>query len=129
MKVNPPKSWPWKHNGTTIVAAVMIHKVMNSRTNVLQKKIQFEKKVKTLYPIHLPLQESYVTITILEWLVSKWHTVHVWQKSLRKNILGYFRWYPVFWLLRNPSWKATHMQELVRHFMLRLSSNIQNRTS
>ena len=31
-----------------------------------------EKKVKTLNPYHLPLQEMYVTITILERLVSTW---------------------------------------------------------
>ena len=63
MKVNPPKSWPWKHNGTTIVATVMIHKVMNSRTNVLQNKCILKKKLRlcTLFTFHyrnimLPLQ-------------------------------------------------------------------------
>ena len=47
VKLNPPPSWPWKENGTTVVDAAMILKVVNNwgsvlRTNILKKKIDFE---------------------------------------------------------------------------------------
>ena len=69
VKVNPPQNWPWKQNGTTVVAAVMILKVLDNWRSMLQINIF----LKSLNPNLLPLQEMYVTITILEWLVSTWH--------------------------------------------------------
>ena len=47
VKLNPPQSWPWKENGTTVVDAAMILEVVNNwgsvlRTNILKKKIDFE---------------------------------------------------------------------------------------
>ena len=69
VKVNPRQSWPWKQNGTTVVAAVMILKVLDNWRSMLQINIF----LKSLNPNLLPLQEMYVTITILEWLVSTWH--------------------------------------------------------
>ena len=69
VKVNPRQSWPWKQNGTTGVAAVMILKVLGNWRSMLQIQIF----LKSLNPNLLPLQEMYVTITILEWLVSTWH--------------------------------------------------------
>ena len=30
VEVNPPQSWSWKQNGTTVVAAVMILEVVNN---------------------------------------------------------------------------------------------------
>ena len=33
---NSPQSWPWKQSGTTIVAAVMIHKIVNHWRSALQ---------------------------------------------------------------------------------------------
>ena len=69
VEVNPPQSWPWKQYGTAVVAAVMILKVLDNWRSVLQINIF----LKSLNPNLLPLQEMYVTITILEWLVSSWH--------------------------------------------------------
>ena len=43
---------------------------MNNWQSVLQ--INILKKNLALNPNHLPLQEMYVTITIVKWLVSKW---------------------------------------------------------
>ena len=68
VKVNPRQSWPWKQSGTTVVAAVMILKVLGNWRSMLQINIF----LKSLNPNLLPLQEMYVTITILEWLVSTW---------------------------------------------------------
>ena len=71
VEVNPLQSWPWKQNGTTVVAAVMILEVVNNWKSVLQISI-LKKKLKSLNPHHVPLQKMYVTITILEWLASTW---------------------------------------------------------
>ena len=67
---NPPESWPWKQNGTTVMAAVMILEVVNNWRSALQ--INILKESCTLNPTSLPLQKKYVTITITEWLVSTW---------------------------------------------------------
>ena len=66
VEVKPPQSWPWKQNGTTVVAAMMILELVSIWRSVLQ--INIWKKSYTLNPNHLLLQEMYVTITILEWL-------------------------------------------------------------
>ena len=46
VELNPPQSWPWKHNSTTAVAAVIILEVVDNWTSVLQinilKKTDFE---------------------------------------------------------------------------------------
>ena len=47
VEVDPPQSWPWKQNGTTAVAAVIILEVVKNWKNVLQinilmKKVDFE---------------------------------------------------------------------------------------
>ena len=47
VEVNLPQSWPWKQNGTTFVAAVMILEVVNNwktvlQINILKKKLDFE---------------------------------------------------------------------------------------
>ena len=47
VEVNPPQSWPWKQNGNTVVAAVMILKVVNNwrsmlQINILKKTLDFE---------------------------------------------------------------------------------------
>ena len=44
---NPPQSWPWKQNGTTVVGVVMILEVMNNwrselQINILKKQLDFE---------------------------------------------------------------------------------------
>ena len=70
VEVNPFQSWPWKQNGTTVVAAVMILEVENNWRSVLQ--INILKKSYSLNSNHVPLQKMYVTITILEWLASTW---------------------------------------------------------
>ena len=67
VEVNLLQSWPWKQKGSTVVAAVM---KLWTTEEVLQ--INILKKSYTMNPNHLPLQEMYVTITILEWLVSIW---------------------------------------------------------
>ena len=36
VEVNPPQSWPWKQNGTTVVAALIIFKDVSNWTSVLQ---------------------------------------------------------------------------------------------
>ena len=66
VEVNPPRSWPWKQNGTSVVASKMILEVVNNWRSMLQINI---KKKKILNPNHLPLQEKYV---ISIWLVSAW---------------------------------------------------------
>ena len=43
VEVNPPQSWPWKQNGTTVVAAVMIVKVVKNWRNMSQMKILKKK--------------------------------------------------------------------------------------
>ena len=43
VKVNPPQSWPWKQDGTTVVAALMILEVVNKWRSVLQTNIFFKK--------------------------------------------------------------------------------------
>ena len=69
VEVNPPQGWLWKQNGTTVMAAVMIFEVVNNRKSVSQINILIKR---TLNPNHLPLQEIYITIIILRWLVSTW---------------------------------------------------------
>ena len=44
---NPPQTWPWKQNGTTVAAAVMIVEVKNNwqsvlQINILKKRLGFE---------------------------------------------------------------------------------------
>ena len=39
MEVNPPQSWPWKQNGTTVVATKMTIEVVNNWRSELQKNI------------------------------------------------------------------------------------------
>ena len=36
VEIDPPQSWPWKQNGATIVATVMILRVANNWISVLQ---------------------------------------------------------------------------------------------
>ena len=43
-----PQSWPWKQNGTTVVAAVMILEVVNNWRRVSQ--IHILKKIKDFEP-------------------------------------------------------------------------------
>ena len=78
-------------------------------------------------PNHLLLQEMYVIITILEWLVSTWHkqlTENPEERHLELSdylnkiwgalvTLSALQWTPVA--------KATHLQELAGCFRLRLS--------
>ena len=49
VKVNPPRTWPWKQNGTTVAAAVIIFELVKNWRSVFQinilkkrKKIDFE---------------------------------------------------------------------------------------
>ena len=47
VEANPPQSWPWKQNSTTVVAAVTILEIVNNwrcvlQTNILKKKLDFE---------------------------------------------------------------------------------------
>ena len=37
VEVNPPQSWPWKQNGTTVVADAIVLEVMNNWRNVIEK--------------------------------------------------------------------------------------------
>ena len=39
LEVNPPQGWPWKQNCTTVVAAVMILKVVSNWKSMLQINI------------------------------------------------------------------------------------------
>ena len=39
LAVDPPQSWPWKQNGTTVVPAVMILEVVNKWRSLLQVNI------------------------------------------------------------------------------------------
>ena len=99
---------------------------------------KFWKKSQTLNPSHLPSQEMYVTIAILEWLMSTW--VYVWQKFRRKNISNWV----IVWIKFNVLWllevfysalassgpqlqRSTRLQELARCFRPRLSPEVQNR--
>ena len=75
------KMVPWKQNGTKLVTLkTKWYQTCGCSDDSrcweqLKKHVTdkyFEKKVKTLNPCHLPLQEMYVTITILVRLVSTW---------------------------------------------------------
>ena len=69
----PSSKLTLKKNGTTVVATVILE-VMDWRC-VLQIfwNNSILKKSWTLNPNQFLSQEMYVTITILEWLVSTWH--------------------------------------------------------
>ena len=108
VEVNPPQNWPWKQNGTTVVVAVMILKVVNNR--------QIFWKIKSWLWNLITLQEMHVTITILEWMVSTWceclteipEEKHLKLKdylNLNLRSFGYFKCSTVFWLLLDPSYK------------------------
>ena len=43
VEVNPPQSWPWKQDGTTVVVALMILEVVNKWRSVLQTNIFLKK--------------------------------------------------------------------------------------
>ena len=43
VEVNPPQSWPWKQNGTTVVATLMILEVVKKLRSMLQINIIFWK--------------------------------------------------------------------------------------
>ena len=67
VEVNPPQSRPWKQNGITVEAAVMILEVVNYwrsvlQINILKKKLGFEPK------------STFVTgnVTNMLWLVPTW---------------------------------------------------------
>ena len=61
---SPPQSWPSRQNGTTVTVSMIIFKMCH---------LKIFWKSYTLNPNHLLLQEKYVAITIVEWLVSAWH--------------------------------------------------------
>ena len=89
MKVNLPQIWPWKQNGTTTVAAVMILKVVNNWRIVLNR-------LWTLITFHyrkcmLPLQ--YLSECCL-------HNIYVWQKFFRK-IISYW---VIIWIKLKVLW-------------------------
>ena len=67
---NPPKSWPWKQNGTTVVAAVKIPEVVNNWRSVLQ--INHLKKKLDLEPESSSVTGIVCYLTILECVVSTW---------------------------------------------------------
>ena len=59
---NPPQSWPWKQNGTTVVAVAIF---------LIKKRVRdkyFEKS--DFKPESSLLQEKYITFTIVDWLVT-----------------------------------------------------------
>ena len=89
---NPPQRWPWKQNVITVVAAVMIIKVVNNWRSTIQ--------VNRLNSNYLLLQGKYVTITTVEWLMSTWHiclTEILEKKHLKlSDCLNKFK---VLWLL------------------------------
>ena len=43
VEVNPPQSWPWKQNGTTVVATLMILEIVKKLRSMLQINIIFWK--------------------------------------------------------------------------------------
>ena len=111
VEVNSSHSWPWKHNGTTVLAAVMILEVVNNWRSMLQVNIL--KKSETLNPNHFPLQEKYVTITILNDLClhdeyfscgKASQTEWLFESNLRS--FGYFKGPTALWLLLDTSCKG-----------------------
>ena len=46
VEVNPPQNWPWKQNGTTVVATVMILEVVNNWRSMLKRNIEKKKEKK-----------------------------------------------------------------------------------
>ena len=105
--------------------------------SVLQLNIL--KKNQTLNPYHFLIQEMYVTIMILEWLVSTLcmcllteipEDKHNWViiKSILRSF-SYFECSTALWLLLcSQATKATHLQELAVCFRPRLSpDDAQNR--
>ena len=78
---NPLQIWPWKQNVSTVVVAVMVIEVLKKLKKLVTDKY-FEKE-KTLNQNYLPLQEKYVTIIIVKWLVSTWHVCLTEEKEER----------------------------------------------
>ena len=130
VEVNLPQSWPWKQNGTTVVAAATILKVENNWRSMLQ--INILKKSLVLNPNHFPGRKC---MLLLQYL-SDWcpHGIYAWQKFQRKNISNWV----IIWVKLNcpmaavsalqcfcffwtPAVKATCLQELAGCFRPRLS--------
>ena len=132
VEVNPLQSWPWKQKGSTVVAAAM---KLWTTEEVLQ--INILKKSYTMNPNHLHLQEMYVTITILEWLVSIWCMFdrNVRGKATQTECLfelnlgsfGYFEYTTALWLLLEPSCKGNLLTRVTQHFRARRSPDPKNR--
>ena len=97
VEVNLPHSWPWKQNGITVVAAVMILKVVNNWRIMLQinilKKVRLWTLITVCYTGMLPLQY------LSDWCV---RGIYIWQKFGVKNISNWvIIWikFKVLWLL------------------------------
>ena len=110
--------------------------VVNNWRSVLL--INILKKSQTLNSNQLPLQEMYVTITILEWVVSSRHicfTEIVEEKQLKLSEYLNQIWGPLatlsvphcfgfFWI---PAAMPTRLQELAVCFRPRMSPDVQNK--
>ena len=83
VEANPLQSWPWKQNGTTVVAAVMILEVVNNWKSVLQISI-LKKKLRVWTLITFPYRKCMLPLQYLsDWRL---HGVYIWQKFQRKII-------------------------------------------
>ena len=113
---NLPQSWPWKQNSTTIMAAVIILKVVNNWRSTLQINIWEEKC--TLNLNHLLLKKKLPLQQQSDWCL---HSVYSLQKFQRKNIsdwviiwtnlrsFGYFKCTTALWLPLGPSYKGNSL--------------------
>ena len=124
---NPPQRWPWKQNVTTVVAAVMIIKVVNNWRSTIQVNRLWTLITSRYRESMLPLQQ------LSDWCL---RDIYVWQKFWRKNIsdwvivwtnlrsFGYFQCSTALWLPLDPSCKGNLLPGCFRQ---RLSTDAQNR--
>ena len=82
VEVNLPQSWPWKQNGTNVVAAVMILKVVNNwrivlKINILKRKLCFE--------FYLPSVKGNVCYHYNTW-VTGIYVAYMFDKKTGENI-------------------------------------------
>ena len=81
---NPPQSWPWKQNRTTVVDAVMILEDTNNWRRTLQNDILKNRKVRLWTQITFLYRKC--LLPVCDWCL---HGIYVWQKLQKENILNW----------------------------------------
>ena len=106
---NPPQSWSWEQNGTTILGAVIIPEFVNNWRSMLQ--INHLKKVKLWTRILFCYRKSsWVTGVNMVYMFhrnSRGKTSQIeWIFESNLRSFGYFNYSTVIWLPLDPSCKG-----------------------